>query len=760
MRLILDGEKNLMLKHYKYFSPFPFENDYKLTSDENICIAFKSAKQFYLNNNPNDLTPLMFLHPTTSRVNNFENFEQLLELEWENFNAFLLNAKSGLLAGEADSVLRFVDKKISTKNIADQSTIITLLYLKNTALFILGKYTKYQLEKLTDNPVVNCQYILSLIKLEYLINFKEISIFENLVFLFNIELSKIKCNSVTLLLKSHLLKYNIDFCLKNSINIDVENEVNIIIEELENLRPKNNYYIFLKIESKRRIQEYLFNFYFNNQSFKESYEMAQFINSYDSLCPRSHFLLGKVLNKLSNYESSIDHFFISLAINPQDKDQIKKIIPNTSCNIFFVNKIQSYEKTILRFKSFFDPNHININSTISFGPWTQWNSIKQAHDPFFQTMTSQRAMPVRFRRELYYSLNFINPEGCEINQTINYSTFLKNSTLDVSTFLLNKNVDPITRSLQSRLLASLGFYQEALDNLKNTVEVFKANPNAENSYLLSTLFFIEQIFHPNQLLETYHKFSQLFEIIPPIEKTLRIRLTIQMSLCVISGQHGRLDLLENNYTNLMNLYNDLLSSKSFSEFEKSLLSSRVYRASSYLPYLNKDPEWLLSEIEKCQQFAIQLLPTNQFEEILKLENNFPMYESSARTYSFLNDHKNALRFMTKIVDEVDSNDPKAWLQVGEAYDKTGDISQALECYKKASVLSCPLGKISFYKLGRTYEKLNLKREALFSYLTSLHHWPIGPSPLKQILAIATSLNLEQICTMAEENLKAIENDYL
>lgn len=136
-----------------------------------------------------------------------------------------------------------------------------------------------------------------------------------------------------------------------------------------------------------------------------------------------------------------------------------------------------------------------------------------------------------------------------------------------------------------------------------------------------------------------------------------------------------------------------------------------------------------------------------------------MLESMARIFDYLGESKLALKFMEEIIYKVDAQDAKAWIQVGEAREKNGDLEKALEAFQIAVELGVPLGGIACYRAGRTCEKLEDFKEAKHYYLRSLKFCPKGLSPLNRLKAILKKLDDPYLENWTEINLNNLKKHF-
>lgn len=172
-----------------------------------------------------------------------------------------------------------------------------------------------------------------------------------------------------------------------------------------------------------------------------------------------------------------------------------------------------------------------------------------------------------------------------------------------------------------------------------------------------------------------------------------------------------------------------------SDFALGLATTRFYRAASFAPFVTKDLDLLRSDAEQCEQIARGLVAGNAHEELLRRENMFPMLETCARIWGFLQEHDRAAAMMEEIVAEVDPLDSKAWIQVGEVREKRGQVESAYEAFCQAGRLRVPLGAIAWFRAARCAEQLGREDECLDCLLRSLRHCAGGTSALLGVLEL-------------------------
>jgi tetratricopeptide (TPR) repeat protein len=178
-----------------------------------------------------------------------------------------------------------------------------------------------------------------------------------------------------------------------------------------------------------------------------------------------------------------------------------------------------------------------------------------------------------------------------------------------------------------------------------------------------------------------------------------------------------------------------LSLPEVDDFESALMTSRFYRAASFEPFLRHRYDDLRADLDQWLGIARALAGDSDHTRIVARENMFPALESAARTAAALGDMRRSQELMEEIVDAIDSQDSKAWLQVGEMRRASGDERGALQAYLTSARLEIPLGRIAWYSAGRSREKLGQPGEAIQCYRNSLALWPTGVAPARRIALI-------------------------
>lgn len=499
---------------------------------------------------------------------------------------------------------------------------------------------------------------------------------------------------------------------------------------------------------------------FNSEDCKLSFEKA----SHFGVIERSYAKTQLDSNKFSNHQNV---FLISQTKDaknlyklPIEINSLEKISNdlNLADSWDEMKKLEAYQ----RFLPFWSlENSSSLTSPVFCkGPLVALEAFQSIKSPWFSTTYLQRAMTRDFREELFFTIspheNFAQlniKEGSSLN-------VLKNSSRQANEIF---SMLPILYSFSKleqiqfcRLLGSLGFYGEAIKRLPMVDK--NCSWNLEDEYAYCTELFFEHIEYDglihslNEKIEfTYHKLSFKPE-------SIRMRLTLTMLGVVYYAKQKNVPLInlwkERGHKELERMHN----CSEFDNFEKKLLTSRFYRAVSFYSFLINDLYTLKQEAEKCETLARNLKKENnsELQNLLFRENQIPMLESMSRIYDKLGESARALNLMEEIVKNIDGNDSKAWIQVGELREKNGNIEGALQAYLKAAELALPMGNIAWYKAGRTYEKIGLPKFSIDCYLNSLKCCPKGISPLKRIHEISFKMNDSYLKAWSELNLNSLQ----
>jgi tetratricopeptide (TPR) repeat protein len=372
---------------------------------------------------------------------------------------------------------------------------------------------------------------------------------------------------------------------------------------------------------------------------------------------------------------------------------------------------------------------------LSQTPLLAWDAFRAGAEPWYRTLLCQRLMVASFRRELAYAST--PALAWSERPVVTDLAGLAGRSPEVDALLATCDrsaaLPPVRRALLSRTVAALGFQRESLAILPAPLTADRLGPDA--GFVEYTRLFTHSLIELGSPAWSDDGFEALYHRIAACDDTLRLRLLLAINGCVRTAQHRRIARAAAWRERATEMLRAVQRCPAFSAFEHELLESRYWRAVCYVPFLTGDHAALRAEAEACERLARGLVPRSAHEALIGRENRFPMLETTARIYTALGDHDRAHAGYEEISREVDPQDAKAWLQVGESRERRGDAAGARSAFLRAQALGAPLGHVAAYQAGRLSEQLGLVEEAILCQLRSLALWPAGLSPLHRLHAL-------------------------
>ncbi len=385
--------------------------------------------------------------------------------------------------------------------------------------------------------------------------------------------------------------------------------------------------------------------------------------------------------------------------------------------------------------------------------------LETKEEPWYRTLYLQRAMVKGFRRELQLAVapyGRIFPAGSPSQSFKDISLFSDRTKWVSSQLKWIEVMDILDRERLSRVLSYLGFHEEALKALDPLPH--DGMWTLEQQYTAVSRLFIETILHLDNDRNLGRNFVTVYDRMSDTSETLRMKLTLCMGASVFHGRRRESDAVRYWRREGEDTLHLIEHCSAFSEFEVTLLTSRFYRAVSFLPFLTGDLKVLEQDLTLCEMLARSLHGDSQRELVLKKENIFPMLESVSRGRAYLGDRSRARELMEEIVTDIDPIDVKAWLQVGQIRRESGDLRGALDAYLTGGRIGVPHGKIAWFEAGKCFEQMGEEVEAIRCYLRSLRKSPTGLSPLIRIEALSQRVGDDYLKAWARSILKKICDD--
>jgi len=167
------------------------------------------------------------------------------------------------------------------------------------------------------------------------------------------------------------------------------------------------------------------------------------------------------------------------------------------------------------------------------------------------------------------------------------------------------------------------------------------------------------------------------------------------------------------------------------DFDRHLLTSRLYRALGFLPQRRGDRAEVVRLMDLAERHALAMQPATPAQELLYLENLHPLMESRTKEALWLGDRELALSRSRKVV-ELDPYDSKAWIELGEVHMRRNDWAAAAEAYVVAGMLGPPASAIGRHMAGVCFRELGQDLLAAFFFKDALEIDPRGISPRDKI----------------------------
>jgi tetratricopeptide (TPR) repeat protein len=108
------------------------------------------------------------------------------------------------------------------------------------------------------------------------------------------------------------------------------------------------------------------------------------------------------------------------------------------------------------------------------------------------------------------------------------------------------------------------------------------------------------------------------------------------------------------------------------------------------------------------------------EEQLRQSPNAILKGKLGKLYLHANSLEKASALLRETVTELPSL-PRPWANLGVIYERQGNEAAALECYRRAAILS-PSDAQSWSKLGYLHDRTNNKQDAINSYMQAVDAW--------------------------------------
>jgi tetratricopeptide (TPR) repeat protein len=170
------------------------------------------------------------------------------------------------------------------------------------------------------------------------------------------------------------------------------------------------------------------------------------------------------------------------------------------------------------------------------------------------------------------------------------------------------------------------------------------------------------------------------------------------------------------------------------EFTRLLLTSRLHRAAAFVPQRAGDRPEVVRVMDAAERCARAMVPADDAQELLYLENLHPVLESRVKEALWLGDLDLALERARGVI-EIDPYESRAWLELGEVRRRRGEHAAAAEAYAMAGTLGPPSSAIARHMAGLCFRDLGQPLLAAFFFKGALDVDPRAISPRDEIQAL-------------------------
>jgi tetratricopeptide (TPR) repeat protein len=153
-------------------------------------------------------------------------------------------------------------------------------------------------------------------------------------------------------------------------------------------------------------------------------------------------------------------------------------------------------------------------------------------------------------------------------------------------------------------------------------------------------------------------------------------------------------------------------------FEQALARHRLFRATSFLPFVRGDAAETFRHLEVAAESLESVSPKGYLEKLAWDDHAYPMYETLAKTHILIGDTKQAIAASERLLG-ISRHDHRTWDTRGRCFLAAGRLAEALEAYRQAIPLGGhPVGEAA-YHVGWISEQLGRSDDARDAYMLSL-----------------------------------------
>ncbi|MGV9924971.1 hypothetical protein [Nocardia rhamnosiphila] len=404
---------------------------------------------------------------------------------------------------------------------------------------------------------------------------------------------------------------------------------------------------------------------------------------------------------------------------------------------------ESYEpgscaRIAARYRPFLEIRPPGIDAPLlCHAPLMLYRYLESEHVEYFGSVTLQRAMVLGFREELRSSMH-----GQQLGEGAAEGLVeWRNSPNDGCRHVFEMwsglaGLPAATRAKVIKLITALGFFTEAREAVEGLL--YEDRPLSPDEFYLHVLrhYVVNLTDEPGSYRSSLgEELSATVQGANSDPRILRMLLNLSVYGMVQSARRKDVQGVEQWRDNGCMYLARYTSRDEVSDFESHLMTSRYWRAATFLPYLTGDHDALVREFQLVLDHAHAAEPGSDQEVILRRENLIPAYESASRTYQAIGCADEAIEYMER-ASAVDPLDSKVLLQVGDLYQRRSDFETASGYFDRAAAIAVPHGALSWFRAGRARHLAGDHAGAIDRYLRSVQLQPAGVSNYRNIMSIA------------------------
>jgi tetratricopeptide (TPR) repeat protein len=394
---------------------------------------------------------------------------------------------------------------------------------------------------------------------------------------------------------------------------------------------------------------------------------------------------------------------------------------------------------------------------MSLSPLIAWRCHREARDPFLQPISAQRAPLADFREAMLAQAiggaRLVGPSGSAAASLASLAGLRGEAVLVARLYENARDLPVLDRARLARVLGGLGFIHEACE--VSAPEQRGRFDSADEEYMASTHLFFDSLVHDSGPGPFQELLKVTYDAMKPAAHNVRIRLVLAIHGVVRAAKDRDAASVKAWVPAAKATLEEVRASRDFSDFDRLVLESRTYRATAFLPFLERDHRMLLREMTHCMDLARSAVPTSAVERELSKDNLYACIESMARTRIALN-YSEAVSTLYEELTTLDPFDAHAWLQRGDLLEQRNDHRAALDCFLRAARFGPPQTGVCLHRAGLAARRLGDLELALACFLRAVWIAPGAVPTLLQIVAVAKRLNDGYVASWAAQLLGALD----